>query len=208
MHAKQIKFVASTSYIVFLAVVLLTATSYGEKSVVTDVSTLQLALCSMVGSIIAIAIFFQKNPLNFSAASVWVVLAFGCAFLAMDDAFMYHERLDKLIHSLFGWEETKLSDRIDDILVGLYGLLGMAFILLNRSCFTFSSRFINYAKSAFLLSILMVFCDSRGFGLVDGLRPLMYHLEEWTKLLGGACLFVGMLCALEDILKARKLLFY
>jgi len=31
MHAKKIKFVALTSYIVFLAVVLLTATSYGEN---------------------------------------------------------------------------------------------------------------------------------------------------------------------------------
>ncbi len=35
----------------------------------------------------------------------------------MDDKFIYHENLDKAIHSLFKWQETKLSDRIDDIIV-------------------------------------------------------------------------------------------
>ena len=204
LHTKNIKFFTIISYTIFLAIVLLTARSYGEKSIVTDISTLQLALCSSVSSIIALAIFCQKGSLTLYKGLVWIAIAFGCAYLAMDDAFMYHERLDKMIHSLLSWEETSLSDRIDDIIVGIYGVIGIAFIFLNRSCFSFSPRFIKYAKLAFSLCILMVFCDSRGFGLVNNLRPILFHLEEWTKLLGGACLLVALLCALEDTLIMKK----
>ena len=204
LHTKNVKFFTFISYIIFLAVVLLTTTSYGEKSIVTDVSTLQLALCSSVSSIIAVAMFCQKGSLNFYKGFVWVAIAIGCAFLAMDDAFMYHERLDKMIHSLLGWEETSLSDRIDDTIVGIYGVLGIAFIFSNRRHFSFSPRFMKYAKCALFLSLLMVFCDSKGFGLANDFRPILLHLEEWTKLLGGACLLVGLMCALEDVLKERK----
>lgn len=204
LHTKNIKFFTIISYTIFLAIVLLTTRSYGEKSIVTDISTLQLALCSSASSIIALAIFCQKGSLTLYKGLVWIAIAFGCAYLAMDDAFMYHERLDKMIHSLLSWEETSLSDRIDDIIVGIYGVIGIAFIFLNRSCFSFSPRFIKYAKLAFSLCILMVFCDSRGFGLVNNLRPILFHLEEWTKLLGGACLLVALLCALEDTLIMKK----
>ena len=207
LHTKNIKFFAFVSYIIFLAVVLLTTNSYGEKSIVTDVSTLQLALCSSVSSIIAVAILCQKGSLHFYKVLIWITIAFGCAYLAMDDKFMYHERLDWMIHSLLGWEETSLSDRIDDIIIGIYGIIGIAFIFLNRSYFSFSLRFIKYAKCALFLSLLMVFCDSQGFGLVDNLKPIyrqLKHLEEWTKLLGGASLLVGLLCALEDTLNERK----
>ena len=205
LHTKNIKFFAIISYTIFLAIVLLTTRSYGEKSIVTDVSTLQLALCSSVSSIISVAVLRQKGSLTLYKGLIWIAIAFGCAYLAMDDAFMYHERLDRTIHSLLGWEETSLSDRIDDILVGIYGVIGIAFIFLNRNYFSFSPRFIKYAKLSFSFCILMVFCDSRGFGLVDNLRPLLFHLEEWTKLLGGACLLIALLCALEDVLIAKKM---
>ena len=60
---------------------------------------------------------YQKNDLKTQNWLTWIILSCGCAFLAMDDKFIYHENLDKAIHSLFKWQETKLSDRIDDIIV-------------------------------------------------------------------------------------------
>ena len=53
----------------------------------------------------------------------------------MDDRFMFHENLDKGIHALFQWEETKLSDRLDDIIVGIYRLAGIIFVTANRRYF-------------------------------------------------------------------------
>ena len=50
---------------------------------------------------------------------VWIAVAIGGAFLAMDDKFMLHENVDKAIHSLLSCEETKHSDRLDDIIVGI-----------------------------------------------------------------------------------------
>ena len=127
-----IKSILLLSYLSFLATILLTAKSYGEKSTITDLSTLQLALCSAASITIPIARHFKKFNPKPTTWITWILLAIGFAFLAMDDKFMFHERLDKAIHSALQWHETKLSDRIDDIIVGAYGLIGLIFIVLNR----------------------------------------------------------------------------
>ena len=132
---------------------------------------------------------------------VWIAIAIGCAFLAMDDKFMFHENLDKAMHSLFKWEETKLSDRLDDIIVGIYGIAGIIFVSINRKNFAFSPRFITYSKYALSLALVMVVCDMRSiYGIGENLNEALSHLEEWTKIFGSGFLFIGLLCALEDAL--------
>ena len=128
-----------------------------------------------------------------------MAIAIGCAFLAMDDKFMFHENLDKAMHSLFNWEETKLSDRLDDIIVGIYGVAGIVFVSINRKNFAFSPRFITYAKYALGLAFIMVLCDMRSiYGIGENLNEALSHLEEWTKIFGSGFLLIGLLCALED----------
>ena len=136
---------------------------------------------------------------------IWIAIAIGCAFLAMDDRFMFHENLDKGIHALFQWEETKLSDRLDDIIVGIYRLAGIIFVTANRRYFNFSPRFITFARYALGLAFVMVVCDMRSiYGIGEKFGNALSHLEEWTKIFGGGVLLVSLLCALEDALRLSR----
>ena len=129
----------------------------------------------------------------------WIAIAIGCAFLAMDDKFMFHENLDKAMHYLFNWEETKLSDRLDDIIVGIYGVAGIIFVAINIKNFSFSRRFITYSKYALSLAFIMVLCDMRSiYAIGENLNEALSHLEEWAKIFGSGSLLIGLLCALED----------
>ena len=202
---KIIKFFGFLSYVAFLAAVLLTATSYKENSPITDLSTLQLALCSVVSVLIPFAILRHRGTVEPREYMIWVCLSVGCAILAIDDKFMLHEHLDKSIHAVFKWEETRLSDKIDDVIVGIYGVIGVVFIFLNQRYFWFSQRFMFYAKCSIVLAFVMVLCDMKSlYGLSASQNQLLAHLEEWTKLFGGGSLLIGLLCAFEDALRIQN----
>ena len=201
---KTLKKLGLISYVAFLATVLLTATSYNENSFITDVSTLQLALCSAASLTIPLAIFRRRKLIGRRECLTWIVLAVGCAVLAMDDKLMLHERLDQTIHAVFGWEETRISDKIDDIIVGLYGVIGIVFIAANRRFFLFSARFMAFTKGSIASAFIMVLCDMRSlYGLNETQNQVLTHLEEWSKIFGGALLLIGLLCALEDAMKTQ-----
>ena len=65
----------------------------------------------------------------------------------MDDKLILHERLDQTIHAAYGWKETRINDKIDAIVAGLYGVIGIVFIAANRRFFLFSARFMAFAKA-------------------------------------------------------------
>ena len=60
---------------------------------------------------------------------------------------MFHERFDFFVHEYFSLEETPISDRLDDIIIGVYGLIGVAVIYLFR-------REMALCKSSFPFVIL------------------------------------------------------
>ena len=60
---------------------------------------------------------------------IWFIIGMGFVFLALDEAFELHEEIDFLIHNRFGIEETGLSDRIDDLVVMTYFIIGMVFLV-------------------------------------------------------------------------------
>jgi len=205
LDPKTLKHFGLISYAAFLSIVLLTAKSYEENTLITDISTLQLGLCSAASLIIPLAIFRRCKSIERRECLTWIILAAGCAVLAMDDKLMLHERLDQLIHEIFKWEETRISDKIDDIIVGLYGFIGIAFIAANRKYFLFSSNFMACAKGSIALAFVMVLCDMRSlYRLNESQNQILSHLEEWSKIFGGACLLIGLLCALEDAIKIQS----
>lgn len=63
---------------------------------------------------------------------VWFFVAAGFVYLALDDALRFHERIDHLIHKIFHLHETGLSDRIDDLIIPLYGVMGLAVLYVYR----------------------------------------------------------------------------
>ena len=187
------------SYGAFLVTVLLTAESFDETSPITDLSVFQLFICSAVSLAIPVSLFKTKGKLKILEWLVWLVLALGFAFLALDDKLMIHERIDQAIHSWLQLKETKFSDGVDDVIVGMYGICGGTFLFWNRKYFCFSKRFIACSKCAIFLLFAMVLCDMRGiYGSGGLIRELLTFLEEWTKVFGGGFMLLGLVCALED----------
>ena len=79
LKTKALKFIALLAYIAFLATTLLTATSYGEKSTITDLSIAQLSLCSVISLAIPFALFIKKGGLKTMEWLVWIAIAIGQA---------------------------------------------------------------------------------------------------------------------------------
>ncbi len=119
-----------------LAIIIYKNTGYnhfGEKGFITILSAVQLLVVSML----SYKIYQARGMMGRSSfwrdpSVVWAIIASGFLFLAADEVLRIHENLDKLIHYVFGLKETNLTDRIDDLIVGMYGLVGIGVLIAYR----------------------------------------------------------------------------
>jgi hypothetical protein len=140
---------------------------------------------------------------------IWLLISLGFLFLAIDEAFSVHERLDTMLHRYLLGRESALSDRIDDLIVLCYGVIGIAIIFLHMREMRFFRASLNYiwAGLAFMaimvlfdavtnrddvLRILFVDADNREFARNAGVLA-----EEFAKLIAEVLLVIGFL----DILR-------
>jgi len=127
---------------------------FGERKFATLYSALQLV--AIAGIVVQVN---WNSPLK-SPAIIWKIIALGFLFLAVDELFLIHENIDFLIHRILNMEETGLTDRIDDLIVGLYGLVGLGVLYAFRSEFTPHREAIPYLVIGFVLLFLMVVFDT------------------------------------------------
>lgn len=134
---------------------------FEETEVMTLMSSIQLlilaGLCWKIANYrkqVSSQLKTWKSPVN-----LWRMLTVGFVFLALDDYFEIHENTDHFIHWIFGIQETPLTDRIDDIIVISYSIVGSYFI------YTFWYEFKQYRPAfrlfiaAFLLTFIMGIFD-------------------------------------------------
>ena len=95
-----------------------------------------------------------------SSAAIWGVISLGASFLALDDLLMIHEWLDKVIHGIGQFEETALTDRIDDFIVGGYGLITLGLLTYYRQELKKYSRALPHVVIGFTLMFFMVCIDA------------------------------------------------
>ncbi len=133
---------------------------FSEGGYITLLSVFQLllvgALSYMVFRIRAVKrqdSFWQDSSL------VWLMVALGFLFLAIDDLFMIHENVDYLIHYIFNMQETAISDRIDDLLIGLYGLVGIGVFFIYRNELKGYRESFPFFIFGFILLFIMVPMD-------------------------------------------------
>lgn len=115
-----------------------TVNHFAEDGYITTISVIQLlAICLLV-----ICIHFSHK--KETASSLWLVIAFGFFFLAADELFQIHENLDNQVHQLLYLQESAFTDRLDDLLVGLYGVTGfwLCFLLTQRALAGISNPFL------------------------------------------------------------------
>jgi hypothetical protein len=180
---------------------------FGEHQFITWISCLQLLTISWLA--------FRTFRMRRSAADsfwrspalIWALISFGFLYLAADEYFLFHESLDYKIHALLGMKETALTDRIDDMIIGLYGIIGLCTIYLYRQEMRKFSRALPFLICGFALMFLMVAADTAtnkpdllgSFLQHDVLVPVLVWLavaEDSVKLLAEACFIGGAYTAL------------
>lgn len=95
-----------------------------------------------------------------SPAVVWAIFSLGFSFLALDDLLMIHEFFDKTIHKVWLVQETAVSDRIDDLIVGLYGLIAIGIFVACRRELKKYKAVMPYVIAGFVCLFLMVGIDA------------------------------------------------
>ena len=101
----------------------------------------------------------RKGSLWIDSSAVWAIIALGFLFLAADDLFRIHENFDNLIHYVFNMQETGLTDRIDDIIIGLYGFIGIGVLIAYRDELIIYKKNLPFFILGFVTLFIMVALD-------------------------------------------------
>lgn len=182
---------------------------FGDTGFITYFSVVQL----LIASFLAYRVFQARSqktviPLWKSPIAIWAIISAGFFFLALDDLLMIHELTDKAIHTVLRLQETGLSDRIDDVIVGLYGLLALGAFAVYRKELKRYPTAVPFAVTAFLLLFAMVGVDimtNRDDVLLMMFSPekviyiksWIFVLEESLKLLSEAFFIVAVHSCLQ-----------
>ncbi len=124
-----------------------------EASVVTWLSFFQL---------LTIAYFSWKTYKlrNTKSAILWGLIALGFLFLSIDEVARLHENMDSFIHKrMFHMKETALSDRIDDLIIGVYALFGIGTMYFFRDELKKYYKVVPYFVVGFIFIFSMVIVE-------------------------------------------------
>lgn len=113
------------------------------------------------------------GPFGWSAsATIWALMAVGFVFLGIDEVARIHENLGAQLRRLaFNDEETLLSSRLDDLIIGTYGLIGAATVVGYRR------EFLPFRGA--LRVVALGFCFMFGMVVLDVLTHNREILEKF-----------------------------
>nr|WP_319398940.1 hypothetical protein [uncultured Carboxylicivirga sp.] len=83
--------------------------------------------------------------------AIWLMISKGFTFLALDEILLIHENIDKWIHAFFQITQTHLTDRIDDFIILLYGIVDGLLMIKNRRLFLNNKPGLALAITGFIL---------------------------------------------------------
>jgi len=133
---------------------------FGEGGLITYFSAIQLFILSrFCYKVFRLRSHSVKAPWR-SSIAIWGIMSLGFSFLALDDLLMIHEWFDKVIHGVAQIEETGLTDRIDDLIVGLYGLIAIGLLVYYRHELKRYRKVGPYVVAGFAFLFLMVGVDA------------------------------------------------
>ncbi len=166
---------------------------FGEGRFTTAISCFELLLTAWFASRICSVRRAQLAGRGwFSGPILWALVSAGFVFLAADDAFKFHERLDHVVHVVFHLQKTALTDRIDDAIILLYGLIGLAVLWTFRRELRPLRVMLAPLVIGFVFFGLNVFFDTLGdkpdilLWLVGDLA-LAKRLQGWSDVGDGGC---------------------
>ena len=146
-------------------------------------------------------------------------MTIGFFFLAFDESAKIHEGIDKKIHRVFGIKETWITDRIDDLIVGVYGLLGIAILYYYRKELKRYKSTSLFFIIGFILLFFMVFLDAltnrndiifaltKNYSITNTLITWLCVAEEYFKLMSEGMFVAGLYGCYEIADKQKKVSF-
>jgi hypothetical protein len=166
---------------------------FGEGRFTTAISCLQL----LAVAVFCALIFLQRNRVMRGrpgrlAVLVWAAIAAGFVFLTLDEALQFHEKLDKWILRTLSLENNQITDRLDDALIGFYGLCGLIVMWACRSeMLRFRSVMFKPLVLGFIALVLSVLGDTISNGdelllAMTGDLALAKKLNGWFSVVDGA----------------------
>ena len=188
---------------------------FGERGFITFLSVFQLLAIAWLARKILKLKIKAKPPIQKSVKLFWRVICWGFIFLAADEFLSIHETTDMFIHDIFNLEETPVTDRIDDVIVGFYVLFGAGLVWLNRREITVHKRAFSFLKQGFLLTVVMVaidaFSNDQGFlerfflpSTADIIQHSLYQLEDSIKILIEAFFILAFYAVFTAVQQAQK----
>jgi hypothetical protein len=130
---------------------------FGESGPLTTVSVVQILACSALAA--WIFVLRKKSTGRASPCAIWMIMALGFVFLAFDERAQIHERFDFWVHHALDLEKTDVTDRLDDVVVGFYGVCGLAAIWMSRREGAVFADARPWFIAGFAVVLFMVVCD-------------------------------------------------
>lgn len=166
---------------------------FKEDGFITILSVFQLLTISWLSYKILLSLNVKRKYIPWrDSSALWGIISLGFLFLAADEFFQIHEKIDFQIHHFFNMRETGLTDRIDDILVGLYGLAGISALIAYRDELKTHRKAFPFFIYGFALLFTMVAID-----VLTNRKDILRVLFDYNL---ASILHVWLSCA-EDSLK-------
>lgn len=124
--------------------------------------------------------------------AVWLLVALGFVFLAVDEIWEIHEQLDRRIIRAFDLPRTPLTGRLDDMIIASFGVIGLGVLwICRKELLPFWPVMKVPMIAGFIGLFLMVLCDTAShddqfFLWLTGDLPLAKKLNGWFSAFEGA----------------------
>jgi len=163
---------------------------FGERKFGTYLSFITLMTAAVVSGLIARRL--GRAP----SRRFWVTAAVLFAWVACDDLFVFHERADKLIHALLGWDpDDAITDAGDDLIVAVYGVFAAWQAYRHRQHLLRLRWMVLTMGVAFAVFCAMVVYDVMHWSKV---------IEDTCKVTAGTLIVVALLAAYRDPAIAQR----
>jgi len=163
---------------------------FKEKMFGTLFSTFQIATIGLIALLLAFS-SFSKNRRH--ELLFWSLSCLGFFFLALDEYYLIHENLDRWIISSLHLPNNRLTNRIDDLIVLLYGVIGILVLKQSWGWLKKYREFVTFVKVGLVFLFLMVLFDTAHIKLT----PVKELEEDAFKLLGEANFLIAYFSCLR-----------
>jgi hypothetical protein len=170
-----------------------------EWGPVSLLSGFQLLVCGLLALEI-----YKSRP-----AWIWRLMGWGFFFLCADEMLQLHESGDQLIHWMLGITPTRFTDHLDDVLIGLCGVAGLAALIAGRAeIFVFRRHWWLFAGGFVGFAVMVAFdLTAKDLGPLYSYFDIPSRqgalwaevVEEGFKIAGGFCLVVALRRCWEQI---------